>query len=86
LQPTKVKHNGAATYSLPCVSAKLQEAIEFVVNGVLAYFSALLSHIQWLDLCFPNLRIKASAHSYLVYCRTPARICFASYDSKFKAI
>lgn len=86
LQPTKAKHNVAATYSLPFVSAKSQEAIECVVNDVLAYSSALLNCIQWLDLGFSNLRIKASAHSYLLYCWTPARVCFASHDSRFKGI
>lgn len=68
LQPTKAKHNVAAIYSVPFVSAELQEAIECVVNDVLACSSALLNHIQGLDLGFSNLRIKASAQSYLVYC------------------
>lgn len=49
-------------------TAKLQEAIECVISDVLAYSGALLNGIQWLDLGFSNLRIKASARSYLVYC------------------
>lgn len=68
LQPTKAKHNVAATYSLPFVSDRLQEAIECVVGDVLACSTVTLNCTQWLDLGFSNLRIKASARSYLVYC------------------
>lgn len=68
LQLTKAKHEGAATYSLPFVSAKLQEAIKCVLSDAVACSSVILNCTQWLDLGFSKLRIKASADSCLVYC------------------